>query len=314
MSRPAWSLQAAPTTVPAEIIGSRTISESQKSTLRTFAESWKKPMVEGTAEEISAARDILRKPLQSPGVTAVFRNEYGAILIEQMYSVIRSENIQSAVSAYAVLEAIRTPAAIDALLQQTDDRNQPDLAHRQAAAGRMTEAIRQVNLPEAKRSSLAREIASLVRQEKYWLVVQRELEALRELARADSSLFGIQVGAMKDVIDRVDRRAEDAMLLGAVANLLREVIPQYIELPKAEQQTVNESMRQMLMAALQVCLKQWEKGHTEAGLRPVYTNVVQRAEVLLGQVTPKPSDGSLVKAWTSGDKAKFEAALSAKTN
>lgn len=307
---------AAPGALPSAVTSSTSpLSEAQRQLVSKFVSYWVDQLKSDDPRAISSAREELVEPLGAPGVTGVFRGDYGRIVVETIAPLVNGEAELPATNAIIVLSLLRTVDATDVLVKQTDPRTQTREDRRLTAATMLASSIKSVSMPATKAGSIARELLANLRGENNWLILHQQLESLSALSRAHATVFDTQVQAFSDVVDRIGSEPKPTGVIRALSWSLVGLRDQFLKMAVSAQAAEGRKIEPKLVAMLEAIEKKWEGAQTDPEMKSAFGEAVQRGELLLRQVggtvsgRKLPEAAQLHNAWTSNDRSTYAATL-----
>ena len=274
-------------------------------------------------------RDALTQPFSQPNsarlMTPNFRGTYSNAAAPAMETALDGKDIHRAINAIMVLSQLGTSRASDALTRNADLQNQSIWQIRLQAANGERMLLQSGALEGRRATEACRRLRDAASREDNGLVLRHQFAAL---AAADNpSLQGSDLTAARDALAQAVAAtarkvagkdeitpSEVVALASAIVTLRNRYPTQY---NSTEQKNVGEMLGPVLGSLLEWTKTHWDKVRSNESMTNDMGILITACETLLQRIdfelarSRQPPPVNMHAAWTSGDKPKFDAAVTA---
>lgn len=174
---------SAQSSLPKDLIETKTaLTAAQKTALGEYADRIGKAFAEApTPAEVVAARNELIDLCRNVNTSEVFRRDLAVAMVKRFEPLCKSPETFRATNAFIAAQFLRTPEAVDFLVDNLDPASQPDAVLRATAAAQLPKSIAQSGLVPAQAELLAKRIAKAAQEETNWMAIAGEIAGIGEL-------------------------------------------------------------------------------------------------------------------------------------
>lgn len=298
--------------------------------LKDFVSRWTGDLTNSTdPAEITAARNALTEPARDPSATPIFRRAYSQAVLAELKPVVTGTDLRRAVNAMQVARFLRSPEAVDLIVERTSPAAEPDANKRLAAASTLVAAVTDAELSPVQWDGITRDLVAAGVAEKDDQVLVQEIKALGGIARRENfpaaSAEAAQAGQVKIfavLADSVAASPKADPRMASVARALVMLRNQWLELSRAQATKLGPSLGRPLGSVLTAADRHWETAKVDPETQASYEIAVATSETLLRLVDrtlrpnaypatkpgAKDEEGrTLASAWTGSMKDAFAA-------
>jgi hypothetical protein len=283
----------AQSSLPKDLIETKSaLTGAQKAQLGEYADRLGKAFAEGTPAEVVAARNELIDVCRNVNTSEVFRRDLAVAMIRRFEPITKSQDTFRPTNAFIAAQFLRTPEAVDFLVDNVDPSTQPDALLRASAASQLPKSIAQAGLIPAQAELLAKRIAKAAQEETNWMAIAGEIAGIGELlalrlppAQADS-VTAAQASIVNSLTERV-QAGQSPELVRALQRGLLAVRDQLT----AQQQTSGRRLLDGISPSL-VSIDRMKREppsqlRQDPGLDAAFRSVVNTADLLQKLNTPR---------------------------
>lgn len=303
------------------------LSDAQKQAMTDFVKGQTRTIGSSDgAGELEAARQALIAPSRDPSATPVFRRGYSSAVVAELAPVAKGRDLRRAIVAMQVLRFIRTKEAVDVLVDRTGPAAEPDAGKRIAAASLVTDSFEDLDVSPGEFDAIARRLRDACASETDWLALQQKLIAIAAPAKrggfpADNArnVRKAQAEAIAAIARAMRGASKPDPRVQSLQRVLVGVRNDLLTLSQGDRSAVAKTLAPALADIVAAAGAQWDAAHADATLNASFEATVNSCEVLLRMIdrgerpqaysgtTPDGDSRVLGAAWSSKDKARFEA-------
>ena len=300
------------------------------SALKDFVTRWAKDL-SGSDDpgEVTAARNALTEPARDPSATPIFRRNYAQAVLAELKPVIEGKDLRRAVNALQVVRFLRSPEAVDVIVERISPSAESDPNKRLAAASTLAAAVTDADLSPVQCDGISRDLVAAAKAEKDDQVLVQEIKVLAGISRraglpaasTEAALAG-QVKVFTGLTDSVAASPKADARMASVARALVMLRNQWLDLPRPLATKIGPSLGRPIGMVLDTADRHWETARSDAETQSAYEIAVATSETLLRLVDrtmrpaayPAPKPGAkddearvLASSWTGNMKDAFSA-------
>jgi len=260
------------------------LTSAQQSALGEYADRIGKVFTEGDPAEVVGARNEVIDLCRNVNASEIFRRDLGVALVKRFATLAKSTETFRPTNAFIVAQFLRTPDALDFLLDNVDPATQPDASLRASAASHLAKVAPHCGLVPAQTDAVAKRLANIASQETNWMAVTGEIEAVGEMlasklppAQAESV-----AASMANILNNVTQRVQSGEHPDLVRALQRGllVVRNQLTTPQSPGKKLLQGIGPSLTAIDGMERKPPEQIAQNAQLDAAFKNVVITADLL----------------------------------
>lgn len=283
MTPAAWSQTAG---LPSELISSKTaLTDAQKGTLAKFVEKTATAVSTGQPAEVVFTRNELVNLCKNKMVSEIFRRELSVGLVKAFAPLTKSTDTFRATNAFIIAGFLRTPEALDFLVDNVDPASQADAGLRMVAAAQLPSAAPDSNLSPPQIDAVSKRLAGFAKAETNWMAIASEVTTIGEMLRTKMpAAQAISVAeAQASIINSLTERlasGKSPELCQALQRSLLEVRDQASSIPAAVQGKLLQSIQPSLETITKMGSDQPDWAKASPALQTSFDSVKNTTKVL----------------------------------
>lgn len=288
------------------------LTEQDLRSIEQFASHWCEQLNDGDPAEVDQARDKLAEPLRAVEVGSVFRMQYTQAALPGLKAAIDDGKPQAAVNAMQILAQLGTPRALEVIVANADEQDQPDFGIRLWAAKSFPLAVSQGTLPQNEINKALRSFGHAAQREDNWLVLRRQFEAVASVDGVVSR--DVQLDALRQMTERMaEVNPGPSDLMHAAYPALKLVRDEYLRLNAADQKPFGKELAPVLCDVCTVANVHWKNAQADTEAKEIYGGAIHISENLLRLIDPDQRPGQrspqtqLGPAWNNRNERAFRA-------
>jgi len=294
---------------------STTLNADARARIEAYGRWWTDALESGS--DIDRALDRLVEPVRGGAATAIFRAEYGDVVLDPLLGIVRDADDPQAVTAAVVaIGQVGSETALRRLVDLTDARAEPRPIVRQVAAhsaARLLDSGKLAPIEARTMIAAARGLRRAAGNETHHDVLLRQLQGIvaaddtRLPADARGEIYTYLGEAVGETATGTD---PDGRPLGGASSIIAAIVlGQMLQVPDRDvQEAMGRALCPALVQVLEAYGEQWSS--LRGGDRAIATHAaeVERIENALDRMVPLAYPGRAVprteasEAW-SGDDA-----------
>lgn len=289
------------------------LSAEQRRQIADYARYWSAALMSDDFETARRARRRLVEPFSGIGVGRIFRDEYARAAMPELDKVLDSDNTFAAVNAIQVAADFRNDQALSVMRERCGTREQRWQVRLWAARGLGRIAREAEDIPPRTIVSAVRDLTRAGENERHWLVLQRQFEALAAIGTDEAR--EAQVSVLRATLARISDDAEGPSdQMQAVHRALLLLRNQLLDpgLSSAQLRSLGTATGPLLGEILEIGVMHWDSANADDDIRAAYNGAMAMTKNLLelidsqvrGEGVQRPRFAS---AWGNGSKANYEA-------
>jgi hypothetical protein len=318
-------------TIDRAILTASTPLDGAKNTaLKDFVTRWTEDL-SGSSDpaEVTAARNALIEPARDPSATPIFRRSYSQAVLAELKPVVTGKDLRRAVNALQIARFLRSPEAVDLIVERISPTAESDQNKRLAAASTLAAAVTDADLSPVQCDGITRDLLAAATAEKDDQVLVQEMKVLAGISRRSGlpaasaeAALAAQVKVFTTLADSVAASPKADARMTSVARALVMLRNQWLDLPRPLATKVGPSLGRPIGTVLQTADGHWETARSDPETQSAYEIGVATSETLLRLVDrimrptayPAPKPGVkddearvLASSWTGNMKDAFSA-------